>query len=477
MMYRKTNLIIAVLLATFLFITSCNKNPGVGLSTQPGSDLITANFIDTSTVLSYVIPGDTLNTSSTALMMIGSYVDPVMGKTTASVFTEFNLAGDAPGLDFTGGIGTNSPSDLKLDSAVLTLEYVATSSDGRRYYGSLDPQTIRVYPILQPNVLTPDSPYYSAHHLPFDSLHPIGSKTFIPMPDSNITLVGNYYPSPGLVCPPHVRIRIDTAFASKILHAGLANLSTSTIFHYFMPGFCIAPYNPHQPVGKGAVMYFDPHGAFTKLTFYYRREVLTPAYGDTLTYSFEINSNTGYYNYFLHNYKNTPVASRINSNSVANLITNKVPNNADYVYVQSAGGVRTLINLPFLKNYTKKGPIAVNQAQLVVDAVPGTISTNYNATPQLYLVAVDSSYNTYNYPVDLSDAYSNYGGSYNGATNQYVFNITRFVQAVLTGNTKYYGFYLETAGNTVNAQRSVLYGATKVNNKLRFRLSYTKLTH
>ena len=467
-----------VLVSWVHLVTSCNKNPDLGLGTQPKSDQLYANFSDTTTIQTYNIPGDSIKNNETNILMLGSYVDPIFGKTSASFYTQLNLAGDATGLDFTGGIGTNSPSDLKLDSAVLTLQYVTTSSDLRTHYGALDPQTIKVYPLLSSSVMVPDSPYYSQRRLPFDSLHPIGSKTFIPNTDSNVTLIGAYYPYPGLVCPAHVRIKIDTAFASNILHAATANLASSTIFHSFIPGIYVAPSNPRQAVGQGGILYFDPHATFTKFTLYYRREIRTPAYGDTLSYSFEINTNTAYFNHYDHNYTNTPVASRIVNQSVASIVQSKtpIPHKSDYLYAQSAGGVRPLITLPYLQNWVKNGPVVVNLAQLVIKADPSTISANYNPNTQCYLVAIDSSYHTAYYPIDINDSYSAYGGSFDGINNDFVFNITRHVQAILSGVRKNYGFYIATSGPNANAQRTVLYGANGTPNKIRFRFAYTKLT-
>ena len=245
-----------------------------------------------------------------------------------------------------------------------------------------------------------------------------------------------------------------------------------------MPGFYITPANTRQGVGQGGILYFDPHATFTKFTLYYRREVRTPAYGDTLSYSFEINSNTGYYNRYDHSFTGTPVGSRILNQSVASIEQSAVPvpHKSDYLYIQSAAGVRPLILMPYLNNWVKNNPVAVNLAQLVIDVDPSTFSANYNPNNQLYLVAVDSSYHTSYYPIDVADAYSAYGGTFNGITNQYIFNITRHIQAILSGTKKNYGFYLQASGANNNAQRTVLYGANGSANKMRLRIAYTKLT-
>jgi len=456
---------------------SCNKNPSLGLGTQPAKDLLAANFIDTTTVLSYVLRGDSQKTNESQLVMLGSYVDPIFGKTGCSIVTQLNLAGDATNLDFTGGIGTNAYSDLKLDSAVLTLQYMATPSDARKLYGAYDPQTIKVFPINSNYTLTPDSPYYSGRYIPVDSLHPICTQNIIPNPDSNITLGGYYYPSPGLVCPAHLRLRIDSGFASKILHANATALASSANFHAFMPGIVIAPSNVNQPNGQGGIFYFDPHGTFTKFTLYYRREASKPAYGDTLSYSFEINATSAYFNQYTHNYNGTPVGNIITNASPKTIATTLPAHTTDNIYVQAAGGVKPYILLPYLKNWSNLGTIVVNQAQLVVKVDPSTITTSYNPNAMIYLTAVDSTYLNPYYPVDVFDPNSMYSGTFNALTNEYTFNITRHMQAILAGTRKNYGFYLQAGNPTSNAQRVAMYGTSKTPNKIRFRLAYTKIAH
>lgn len=451
-----------VFLLALSALYSCKKEGQVGLDVQPKTDLISAYFKDTTTILSDVQRDDSVKTNAAALLLLGSYVDPIFGKTTCSFFSQLNIYNNANNIDFTGGVGAQI--ELVLDSAVLTLQYVATSSDARKCYGvQSDPQTFNVYKLTQQ--MNVDSPYYSARRIPFDSTNfsnasLIGTKTFTPQPDSNVVLKGVAY-------PPHIRIRIDSTFADSILkQSGKAPLVDNTAFHNFFPGIYVVPVNPAQASGQGAVFYFNPYGPNTKLVLYYRRHVSAPAPGDTLSYPFEINGFSAHFNRFQHDYTGTPVEARIN-NGV---------NDTDNIYVQSAQGIRTKITIPYLKNWISKGPIAVNKAEVLLKVDASSITTNYNVHPQLFLVAIDSvTPGKYEFPIDFYEVASAYGGAYNATTQTYSFNIARHVQQILDGKRTDHGFYLMAGGGAVNAERTVLFGSSKVASKLRFRLTYTKL--
>lgn len=435
-------------------IYSCKKDGKIGLDVQPSTDLISAAFQDTSTVLSYVQKADSVKTNSASLLILGSYVDPIFGKSSCSVYSQLNIFNNATNIDFTGGVGIIS--DLVLDSAVLTLQYIKSTIDGKKFYGSSsDQQTINIYELTQS--LNIDSSYYSSRMISYGNL--IGSKKVGFFPDSNVILKG-------ASVPPHLRIKMDSTFASTILsQSGTSNLSDNTAFHSFFKGLYIAPSNSSQTSGEGGIFYFNPQGVYTKFILYYRRQVSAPAVGDTLSYSFEINNSTAYFNNFQHDYTSTAVETNLNNGI----------NDTDNTYVQSLAGVRTKLVLPHLKNWSSKGPIAVNKAEVVFKVDASSVSTNYNAPPQLFLVAADSIPNKFDFPIDYYEFASAYGGSYNAITNEYRFNVARHVQSILDGKRKDYGFYLLAAGSAVSAGRIVLYGASKTSNKLKFRLTYTKL--
>ena len=447
-----TRYLTAFLLAGSLFY-SCKKDGKIGLDTQPSNDLISANFRDTSTILSYVVKDDSIKTSRASLILLGSYNDQYFGSTSCSFYSQLNTLNNSEGIDLANG---GNVSDLRLDSAVLTLQYAATASDNRKLYGSaFDPQTINVYKLAQPLIF--DSSYYSTRTLPIGAL--IASKTISAFyPDSFIT-IGAFKTA------PHLRIKIDSVFGDSILR--YFSIANNTTFHNAFKGIYVTPANGAQSSQTGAIFYINPGGAQTRLTLYYRKNVSNPAKGDTVNYSFEINSSTAYYNHFQHDFTATPVANALT-----------IEKDTDLIYLQSLAGVRTKIMLPNVMNWASKGPIAVNKAELIFNVDPSTSGdARYNPHTQLFILPIDSL-GKFNLPIDYLDPATRiqYGGTYSAATNQYVFNISEHIHRVISGKIKNYGFYLLGAGSGVNAQRTVLYGASKTNSKrILFRLTYTKL--
>ena len=134
----------AVILITFL--TACNKKPDqVGLSLQPVSDELSVVFDNSTGLLSHSLREDSVRTDVNVVKtgMLGSMLDPVFGKTTAEIYSQFRLSEN--GQDF----GT-AP---ELDSLILSLSYSG-------FYGdSMSSQTIKVFELDQD--MDPDSAYYS----------------------------------------------------------------------------------------------------------------------------------------------------------------------------------------------------------------------------------------------------------------------------------------------------------------------------
>src|SRR6267378_8262722 len=78
--------------AVVALLSSCKKEGNIGLEVQPANDIINAESSDTLTLLTRSCKQDSVRTDETTLaisgiysQMLGSYNDPVFGKTSASV--------------------------------------------------------------------------------------------------------------------------------------------------------------------------------------------------------------------------------------------------------------------------------------------------------------------------------------------------------------------------------------------------------
>ncbi len=439
------------IVCTLLF-ASCKKEGSIGLGIQPTTDLINADYTDTSTVLSFITKEDSVNTNNTDYTIIGSYNDPIFGTASAALFTQWSLPGNQTAIDLTGGVGVQA--DLKLDSIVLTLEYASTLPNFRRHYGTLEQQTFKVYRVSK--AMSRDSTYYSNTKFPFDSLNPIGTVTFIPKPDSLVTIKG-------IKRNAQLRLKLDSVFGDSIMkQSGTANFASTSAFQTFMKGLCIVPVNGAQASGTGAVFYFALGGGETRLHLYYRRNS-TPAAGDTLDFALEINATSSRFTQFKHDFSSTAFASKFDN----------VPD-TDFIYMQSMAGVKTLINFPHLMDINASKTVAINKAELVFKVDPTTVSTQYDTHPQLFLMAFDSTGKS-GFPLDYFDFNLTYGGEYDAINSEYKFVITRQLQSILNGKTKDCGFVLLAAGSAVNGCREVMKAAGKNSDKLKLRLTYTKV--
>lgn len=442
-----------VLLVCALIFSSCKKEGSIGLGVQPATDLVISEFKDTSTVLSYIIREDSVNTNNIDYAVLGSYNDPVFGTAAAALFTQLSLPGNQTAVDLTGGVGTQA--ELVLDSVVLSFEYTSTLPNLRRYYGTLETQTFKVYKITK--AMSTDSTYRSNTLMPYDSLNPIGTINFTPKPDSLVTIKGVKHNA-------HLRLKLDSAFGADIISkSGGTELSSTAAFQAYLKGLAIVPVNGTQTSGTGAVFYFYLGGAETRLNFYYRRNTTTPLTGDTLTFSLEINSTASHFSQFKHNYAGTPFEFKMDNTP-----------DTDYIYVQSMAGIKTKIVFPYLNGLNAGNSVAINKANLLIKVDPSTVSTQYDTHPQLFLMAIDSTGNS-SFPLDYFDTQMGYGGAYVATTQEYSFNITRHLQWIIQGKIKNYGFYLLAAGSAVNGAREVMTGAGKNSNKLKLRLTYTKI--
>ena len=407
------------------FLSSCSKPGIVGLDVQPKSDLLNVKYTDTLSITTFTVKEDSLRADETSLNLLGSYSDPVFGRSTTSFYTQVRLSKENP--DF----GTNPV----LDSVVIAFAY-------KGYYGDTNTtQTVRVFKLQESIDKAAD--YYS--NKSFNAYPNIGNLTFNPHPTDSV-LVG------GINAAPQLRIKLDNSFGKDLLYAGSTNLANNTAFLQVFKGLNISA-DDINTTNQGAVLYFDLLSAQSKLTVYYN---------DSLKFDFVTDANAARINHFAHDYAGTPVNAELNGTAT----------DTDWVYVQAMAGVKTKILMPNLNHLTDSGTIAVNKAELVI-SVDNT-NTSYSPNPTIALVRIDSLGKIY-YLSDQLEESSYFGGTYDSATNKYKFNIAKYVQEVLNGSITDYGLYLLSSGSAVSANRIIVGSGSNANYKMKLKITYTKL--
>jgi hypothetical protein len=188
-------------LTVFVFIilihlAACKKDPiTLGISLLPPTDTLSIKTIDTVSIISYSVLQDSIRSDRTKTSILGSFIDPVFGKTTASFCTQVRLSSE--GVSF----GINPV----LDSVVLMLRYSSI-------YGNADAfQNVRVYEMDED--LTIDTAYYSDRKVRYYNTI-LADYTFKPDLKDSITISGTRL-------SPHLRINLSKQtnyFGNKILY-------------------------------------------------------------------------------------------------------------------------------------------------------------------------------------------------------------------------------------------------------------------
>lgn len=413
-------LIIPVMIIAEMSIIACNEPDVLGLDLQPEDEQLGVNRIDTFTVNAFVKPEDSLVSSlTTSPLFLGSLSEPFYYGSTHAGFVMQVRIGNTMANDIFDNV-TNC------DSIVLSFAWQTNVGD------STDLHHISVYR----NALSihPDSIYYTSRPVAADLL--IGHADIIPDLEDSVII-------DSVARTPHFRMALDPAFGNKLIQDFKNNpsdfTSQASFLNYFK-GIVMVD----SADGEGSIMTFEPASSFNRMTLYF---------GGDKSYEFVLDNSSARYNYFRHNY-NADLKDSVTDTRLV---------------VESMAGLKTRIYIPHLSELKNKlGDVAINNAQLLFNLEPGSDITGFTPHNNLLLLGSDSlGKNTF--LIDqLSETSLYIGGLYNSTSKEYKFNISRYVQRVLTG-TPDYGIYLVAGGSTSNARRTILQGG----GNLRFIITYT----
>lgn len=441
---RKAGQFSALFLGITLVIIGCKKEEGdLGLLVQPQEDRLSVVVSDTSTIRAYTVLEDSLRSDEYLVDMLGSYVDPTFGISTASIYTQIRMESEV--VDFTSVSG--SVSETVVDSIYLYLDLNGN-------YGNLDPQTFEVYRIIEDLYL--DSSYYSNSVLTNDGIDlvEVGEGTIVPDPFNFSTVDGE-------LTNPVLRLKLGNALGDAfVAESGGSNLADNTSFTDWFKGLYIKVNNTAQAVNEGAILYLDLLNSYSRVSMYYRHTF--PGEEDTLKFNFNINTSCARFNSSSQDYSGTAIETQLADSTEG----------AETIYLQSMSGVKSKIILPFLNSLPDS--IVVNKAELVLPY--DYFSTDpYFPHLQLYLLGIDDENNSY-FIEDFFEGETLYGGVRDNSNNEFRFNIVKHVNNVLTGVKSNNGLFLISTSAMVSANRSVINGANSTNkNKMKIIFTYTKL--
>jgi len=415
---------IVILLSCAVLISGlgCNEPGVIGLDVQPASDIVNGQFSDTTTLVAYTVEADSLLTWGQSanppftpiLSLLGSYVDPVFGYSTASIYLKFAMPTN--NVDFgTGYIP---------DSLVMSIDYVG-------FYGDAPiPQTVMLYQLTDD--IDVGATYYTNQDFAFN-LTDLGGTTINPaITDQSISIKLN-----------------DPIFTSADDSFG-----TNTDFQAFIKGFYLLT-NAFEP---GGMLYLDINSGTTKLTLYY---------DTTKSFDFTINSNSAWISRFHHNYAGTAIEAQLNDPSLGDSL----------VYIQPNQGVMVKVEMPNLTNWLDDGKIAVNKAELVLSVYDdGTLDT-YNVPDKLFIIGAGTNSilpDPFEGDTYFGGSYDAATKTYSFNIARYIHELL-YEGRANDGIFVFVPNNLLTSGSVVSANRVVLGGPGHSNLGMKLNLIYTRL--
>jgi hypothetical protein len=223
-----------------------------------------------------------------------------------------------------------------------------------------------------------------------------------------------------------MRIRLDNSFGQRFINYDTSVYRNDTTFKTAFPGFGILPQGGNQ----NALAYFNlANTDNTKLTIYYKAKSLNGVVDSALTTSFTFRT-----------FRNLNKIEKSVTGSELGIAVNNGTDSDDKVYIATSPGSYATIKIPGLQELSNR---VIHRAELIATTVttPGSV---YQAPYYLFLDAWDSAVGL---PKTIQNdfTYNTTSGSYNLTLfggflsgNKYNFDISRYVQGIVTRKEKSY---------------------------------------
>ncbi len=427
--------------STFLiiFFSACTRIS----TTDIGSGLLTSvdgvNTLDTllTVITDNFDDPDSVRIYKNDIHLLGSINnDPLFGKSKGSLFFEMK-PGSYP-YYFNG-----DKDSLVVDSAVLILSY-------HGFYGdSTIPQQLRVFEIDNSTPLNP----YVTYPSNYPSIIPVKTGSAMAPPVMvDIRRLGDSVNNRYEKAKNQLRIKLNPNVAKRFLkdYDSTNAYASDSAFRTYFAGFAV---NTDVLGGANAMVKISLSDTNSKFALYYS----TSSKGATLR-----DTTVSYFKFSVFNGGDANVLTRDRSGSeiAKHLTTTSKPDSL--VYVQTTPGTYVRINIPGLQGLSNR---IVHRAELLTEQVPddanlNTLETQMIPPRYLLLSRYDSSIKTKrNIPNDYvigttGPNISTFGGyisyksivGYNKVAS-YTFDITRYVQGIITRKDSSYSLRLSAPSN------------------------------
>lgn len=459
----------------FLFGIGCTKID----TTNLGQDLIPAvdnvhTFETTLDVIANNFDNDPcVPVSRNDLHALGIISnDPYFGKTDARIYLELKPA------SYPFSFPAHSQDSIWVDSAVVILKYTYSFGDTNTV------QKAKIYSLVDKFAV--DSSYSSCNVFSYDNLL-LGQKEYTPksLKDSVHTFKEND--------SYQLRIPIDKALVENWINLDSTMLKNDSTFKSFFKGFAIVP---DEATGGQSINYFDL--SRTRLALYLRSTKAGKS--DTSLVNFTMTNFSGESNSIVHSRGNSEITQHLSQPAAGDSL----------VYLQTSPGNYAQLSIPGISTLSNR---VIHRAELIVTQLysPNTMDDIFNVPGMLYLDTKDTSSSTYiPIPCDFTQAelqtgFTTLGGlgkladdGMGHSVNRYVFNISRYVQSIVTKESnnavlrlrapfyitnstayvdrcnQYIGLF-NTGVNTIGDGRIKLNGTNNTPTKMRLHIVYSVL--
>jgi hypothetical protein len=436
-----SHIVSIALLASIVFIgcKKINESTDLGDGLIPTVDNITTFEQYLDVVSDNQLFNDTAKVAGDDYLAIGYTNDPDFGQTAAKAYFDLGMS------SYMQNPFVHKDSVVGIDSVVLSLAY-------NNYYGDTNAsQTIRVYEIAS-NAAFQDTTSYRYSHPDFLTTGAeLGNKTFqVKNLDDSIE---HRHGSDTLKRVNVIRIKLNNNLGERFKLYDTTNtlngaFRSDSAFKKAFKGVAIIPDN-----SGNALTYIDASVPQTGLIVYCRIKRAAGVIDTTSVLFNHFGSRIPYASRpTIFSVGQANMINRNNSGSYLTYLNNGLPAD-DKVYLQSTPGSYGLLSIPALDTFRNS---VIHLAQLIVTPI-NSIEQSKFVYPQILFLDVtnntkDSAFtldNDMNIPSPLelrngapfSYNLQKYGGLIN-TDSTYRFNISRYIQRLVTSQTTNYAFRL-----------------------------------
>lgn len=408
------NLLGAILLFSVVVLGCQKGDQTLGINLLPGIKVLDTRYDQESASISTSIFTDTkIRVDRPAYNLLGSFNDPVFGRTDASFAAQYRIPQYHP----------DYKASALIDSIVLKMTY-------KKIYGdTISSQTLKVYELA--DGLNYDAKYLSSFNIKnLASSELIGTGNFIPKFRTDSLQTDTVQQM--------ISFRLNPSFGNHLLRIDSLEMTSNDRFLNVFKGLYISA----SPLNRRGTLVSINASA---IILYYHDPILMR---DTIQFVYTVTDNSAKVSSFVHDY----TLARFNSN------LDKENNLDTLIYVQPTGGIKSKIVVPSLSSWKDSVNYAINKATITfhVDTIMSD-SRRYSIPGRLYLKVINDA-GEEEFPADSQLSSSYYGGFYDATTATYSFNVTQHLQQLISGTIKNNGFFLVPSDRASAAQRVVLKG-------------------